>query len=113
ECVCAGQPKAVSQIVFFRLRLPESQEDYIRLVIVQIDYCIERIILKRYPVWRIPLYANLLIFIPPYSGNLAMVRRTMLADRSFGNITTWYNPSVVGWHSKTSISHLRRAIFEQ
>jgi len=74
ECVCAGQPKAVSQIMFFRLRIPESKEDYIRLLIVQIAYCIERIILQRYPVWRIPFYANLLTFISPYSGDLSMVR---------------------------------------
>src|SRR5262249_18439777 len=27
----------------------------------------------------------------------------MLADRGVGNVITWYNPSVVGWHSKTSL----------
>src|SRR5215813_15081922 len=93
--ICAGQPKAVSQIVVFRFGIPESQKGDIRLLIVQGDYRVKRKIRQLSPVRRVPSYTNLLTYISPYSGDLAMVRRTMLADRSTGNITTWYNPSVV------------------
>src|SRR5262249_48857476 len=72
--VCAGQPKAVSQIVVFRLGIPEPQEGDILLLIVQIDYRVQRKIRQRHTVLRKPSYANLLTFISPYSGDLAMVR---------------------------------------
>src|SRR2546430_11083315 len=46
---------------------------------------------------------QLLTPISPYGGNLATVCRTMLADRSIGNATTWYKLSGVGWPSWTTL----------